>query len=278
VTGAADHPASHAAGPYARGVPETREQLADALVELTTQLVADGTDVGALLRVVTRSCGELTGAAAAGLLMTDARGGLEVVAASDDTTEFLEVLQVLTGDGPCVESIRTGEIVGVADLGAEDPRWPAFAEGAVASGFRAVHAFPLRLRRRAVGGLNLFHAHAGELTREQLQACQALADLAVLGLTAEPGDRRDARLVETTLVVLNERVRLAQAVGMVAAARGLDPGAARVLLHAHADRRRTTATAVAEALTTGRLAPGALAADAPPRPSTSPGAHRALDG
>ncbi len=274
----ADHTASGEAGPYARGVPDTREQLADVLVELTTRLVADGTDTAALLRVVTRSCGELTGAAAAGMLITDPRGAVEVVAASDDTTRFLELLQALTGDGPCVECIRTGELVFETDLGTKDPaRWPTFTAAAKSSGFRAVHAFPLRLRGRALGGLNIFHAQAGALTREQLQAGQALADLAVLGLTVEPGERRDARLAEATLRVLNGRVRLAQAAGMVAAARDLDPGAARALLQAHADRTHSTTGEVAEAITTGALAPAELAAATPPRQSNAVATHRAQD-
>ncbi|WP_051735958.1 GAF and ANTAR domain-containing protein [Amycolatopsis rifamycinica] len=255
-----------------------REQLAHAMVELTTRLVADGTDPASLLRTATRSLGEVTGASAAGLLVADPRGGVEVLAASDDTSRFLELLQTLTGEGPCVDCIRTGEIVAAPHLDAVDPaRWPAFRLAASAGGFAAVHAFPLRLRGRTLGGVNVFHTRPRELGREELAAAQALADLAVLGMTVESGDRREARLAETTLAVLNGRVRVAQAVGMVAAARDLDPGAARVLLQAHADRTRATTGEVAGAITGGTLDP-ALVAAASPSLSTSAAGRLAEDG
>ncbi|SFW86968.1 ANTAR domain-containing protein [Amycolatopsis australiensis] len=247
------------------------------MVELTTRLVADGADAAWLLRTATRSVSEVTGASAAGLLVADPRGGVEVLAASDDTSRFLELLQTLTGEGPCVDCIRTGEVVAVPDLdGGDSARWPAFRLAALSGGFAAVHAFPLRLRGRALGGVNVFHERRRELGREELAAAQALADLAVLGMTAESGDRREARLAETTLAVLNGRVRVAQAVGMVAAARNLDPGAARVLLQSHADRTRATTGEVAWAITAGTLDPAELVATV--LPSHSAADLRAEDG
>lgn len=256
--------------PYAQQVTEGREHLADVLVEITTALVSDS-DSSELLRLVTASCTELLNASATGLLLADPRGGVEVVAASDETAHFLELLQAHADAGPCVECIDTGQIVSVPDLRDQDQqRWPVFAAAATRAGFAAIHAVPLRLNGRTLGGLNIFHTAATQLSRWQLQAAQGLTDLAVLGLTIEHDARRGARVAESTLTVLNDRIRLAQAVGLVAGARRIDAAAARLLIYRHATRRKIAVRDVAQALTSYELDPAAL----PPagEPPSTPGA------
>jgi GAF domain-containing protein len=241
-------------------VSEKREQLADVLVEITTALVSDS-DSAELLRLVIESCAALLGAAATGLVVASPRGGLEVIAASDDATRFLELLQAQAEQGPCVECIRVGAIITVSDLATDDPaRWPQFAVAAREAGFVAVHAVPLRLDSMVFGGLNLFHRTATTLTRWQAQAAQALTDLAVLGLTTERDGRRGARLAETSARVLNDRIHLAQAVGMIAGANGIGPDAARTLLRLYAAGHRLPPGEVAHAITSGVLAPHELTA------------------
>jgi GAF domain-containing protein len=244
-------------------VTEAREHLADVLVEITTQLVVDS-DSAEILRLVTASCTELLNASATGLLLADPRGGVEVVAASDETARFLELLQAHEDTGPCIECIQTGQIVVAPDLRAGDgPRWPAFAANATRAGFAAVHAIPLRLNGRTLGGLNIFHAEATTLPRWQLQAAQGLTDLAVLSLTTEHDTRRGARVAESTLVVLNDRIHLAQAVGLVAGARNIDPATARATIYQHAGRRKMSVRDVSRALTAHDLDPAELTTFSP---------------
>ena len=48
-----------------------------------------------------------------------------------------------------------------ADLRQAEARWPRFAPRATAAGFRAVHAFPLSLRKEVIGALNVFGTEVG---------------------------------------------------------------------------------------------------------------------
>ena len=93
-------------------------------------------------------CLALTGAEAAGLMMTSARGRLRTVATSDDRAELLEILQLQSGEGPCAESWVTGDLVRAPDLSVERGRWPRFAVAARAAGFASAYGVPVRVPPR----------------------------------------------------------------------------------------------------------------------------------
>ncbi|MFJ6198093.1 hypothetical protein [Micromonospora sp. NPDC092111] len=80
-------------------------QLADVFVEMADTLV-DDFDVIEFLHVLTERCVELLGVSAAGLLLTDERDTLQVVAASSERTRLLELFQLQTDQGPCVDWAR----------------------------------------------------------------------------------------------------------------------------------------------------------------------------
>src|SRR6266536_1199330 len=128
-------------------------QLAEAFVELADTLV-DDFDLMDFLHRVTVRCADVLGVAAAGLLLTDQRGALRVVAASTERTRLLELLQMQTDEGPCPECFHTGRPVAVADLGTVAGRWPRFVAQARQVGFAAVHALPMRMRTDVIGALN----------------------------------------------------------------------------------------------------------------------------
>lgn len=232
-------------------------QVPGALAAITERLVGSP-DNAAVLRLITDVGTDLLGARATGVLLTDAHGTLAVVAASDETAQFVELLQTELSQGPCVDCVSTADLVLAPDLVGERDRWPEFTVAALKAGYRAVVAVPLRLDGEAVGGFNLLFAAVTELEPWQLALARVVSDLAVLALVQERGERRADRLLEATITALNDRVALSQAVGVVAGTLGTDPGAARALVTGYADRHDRPLREVTRALVDRALDPADL--------------------
>ena len=208
-------------------------RLARSFVALADTLV-DDFDLLDFLHVLTDRCVSLLGVSAAGLLLTDQRGALRLVAASSEQSRLLELFQLETDEGPCRDCFHSGEPVAVADLAAAKDRWPRFAAEARLRGFAAVQALPMRLRNDVIGALNLFSDRPGELREETVRLGRALADVATIGLLqARTIQRRDA-LTEQLQTALNTRVLIEQAKGVIAERRQVDMDAAFALLRASA--------------------------------------------
>src|SRR3954463_7211009 len=111
----------------------SEQQLAEAFVEMADTLV-DDFDLIDFLHVLTDRCVRLLNVSAAGLLLTDQRGALQLVAASTEQTRLLALFPLQTAQGPCVECFRTGKPVGVVDRTAATGRWPGFVEAAHRAG------------------------------------------------------------------------------------------------------------------------------------------------
>jgi transcriptional regulator with GAF, ATPase, and Fis domain len=191
------------------------EQLAEAFVEAADTLV-DDFDVIEFLHTLAQRCVTLLEIDAAGLMLADQRGALHATAASAENARLLELFELQTDAGPCVDAFRTGEPVVNADLHANEDRWPRFAEAAEAAGYVSVHALPLRLRSTVIGALNLFCAQHGSLSDEDIRTGQALADVATIGILAQR-NLQQAELLTTQLqTALNSRVIIEQAKGVLA--------------------------------------------------------------
>ncbi|MGW0230932.1 GAF domain-containing protein [Actinopolymorpha singaporensis] len=233
------------------------DRLAASMVEITDGLTDERGDPEVLYQVTT-ACVDVLGASATGLLMVDPRGIIRLVTASDERAEFVELLQAQIDQGPCVDCVRSGELVVATDLSRETTRWPSFAPAAMAAGFHAVEAVPLRLDGKPVGGLNLLFADPGEAPQWRLDAARSLASLAVLGLAQEPSVRRTERLFERTLAAVNARAEFGQAVGMVAGGLNIDVDRAWTIVRHHARSHHVALHIVAHAITSGSLRPADL--------------------
>ncbi|GAB3418157.1 GAF and ANTAR domain-containing protein [Flindersiella endophytica] len=232
---------------------EEGQPLVLAFVDMADTLV-DDYDVVDLLHRLAGYCVTLLGAAAAGLLLSDQRQGLHVVAASNERTRLLELLQLQADEGPCLDAYRTGEPVNITDLSTVVERWPVFAPEALREGFGSAHAIPLRLRGQVIGALNLFSS-AGPLGPDDLTIARGLADTATIGILQERAIRRGEVLTEQLQGALNSRISIEQAKGVLAHAGHLDIDQAFEHLRGYARRHRRKLSDVAEDLATGRLQP-----------------------
>ncbi len=225
------------------------ERLAEVFVEMADTLV-DEFDLIEFLQRVTGHTSQLVDATAVGLLLADHHGRLQLMAASDERAEMVELFQVQSLEGPCQDCYRGGSAVSENDLTAGLQRWPAFSPLAASAGFRSVHAFPLRLRNEVIGALNLFGTDPGALTDDDARVIQALADVATIGLLQERAIRRGELLTEQLQAALNSRVVIEQAKGALAQIHAITPDEAFARLRDYSRGRRLRLGEVARAVTT----------------------------
>lgn len=205
---------------------ETMVQLADTLI--------DDYDVIEFLDMLSERCVSLVGADEAGIMVSDGRGTLQVIASSSERTRLLELFELQNRDGPCLEAFMTGVPVSSADLVADQERWYHFSREAVAVGFRSVHSIPLRLRTDVIGALNLLRTSAGQIHAADLTVARALADMAVIGLLQQRSVSESKIAADQLQTALTSRVRLEQAKGVIAERYSVDIDTAYELLRSYA--------------------------------------------
>ena len=230
--------------------PDTsrEESINRAFVTLADTLV-DDYDVIDLLYELVGFCVELLPAEAAGIVLGDARRELRAVAASSEAAHLMELLQLQSDEGPCLDCFQSGAPVNVANLDEASGRWPGFVAAVRERGrFRSVHALPLRLRGRAIGALNLFRDQPGPLATPDLSLAQALADVATIAILQERAIRRGEILSEQLQTALNSRIILEQAKGALAQHSGLGLDSSFEHLRRYARSRNLRLVDVARAI------------------------------
>jgi transcriptional regulator with GAF, ATPase, and Fis domain len=235
------------------------KDLATAFVDLADTLVNDYDVIDLLYRLV-EHCVHLLDVAEAGLLLSDQRGNLSVMASTNEQTRLLELFQVQADEGPCLEAYHTGQAVAVDDLTAVIDRWRDFAPAALAQGYAAVHALPLRLRENIIGALNLFNTRAGALTEDDAHIARALADIATIGILQERAIHRGETIVEQLEGALHSRILIEQAKGVLAEHGQLDMNEPFQRLRAYARSTNTRLSALAADVINGHADADAIVA------------------
>lgn len=168
----------------------------------------------------------------AGLTVTAPNREYSLLASADPVSERLEELQIVLGEGPCVEALTAHHPVLVPDLDADGAhRWPAYAASARELGIRAIFSFPLQVGAAQLGALDLFRARPGPLNGPELGRAFDLAHEAVQILLSGPD--HGAATAGEALEVSSE---LFQAQGMVMVQIGgtLEEAMARIRAYAYA--------------------------------------------
>ena len=233
-----------------QSVPVREQDIVATMVRLADTLVS-GFDQLELLRDLGESCIRILDADSAGVSV--ARGGdLHFVVATSEDMELVELLEIDHSDGPTLEAFRDRRHVSAADLTESVDRWPRWAPRAIELGFRAVDAFPLRLRDDAVGALNVYATRPRQLGDRDLAVGTALADIATTGLLQARAIADEAHVTAQLQHALASRIVVEQAKGVIAERDRVDPTEAFERLRQHA---RSTSTPLNE------LARGIIAGD-----------------
>jgi GAF domain-containing protein len=236
----------------------TREAvLARTMVELADTLV-DDFDVVDLLTTLSDRCVAVLDAAAAGIMLAAPGGELQVMTSSSEAMRVVELFELQSQEGPCLDCFRSGQPVVNHDLSVEDGRWPRFAAVALGAGFRAADALPMRLRGQVIGALNLFRAETGSLTTDDVAVAQALADLATIAILQHRAAFEANVLNEQLSEALRSRIVIEQAKGVIAEREGLAVAQAFARLRSYARGHNLRLAELSRGVVAGTIDPSTL--------------------
>lgn len=238
---------------------KTEQRLTQIFVELADTLV-DEFDALDFLHTLTERSVELLQVDAAGVILSDQHGHLQVVASTSNRAQDLELFEVQSDEGPCLDCFNTGLVVANIEAPAAQKRWPQFSAAFVRAGYRSTHAVPLRLRDQVIGAMNLFCIDRLTLDDDDLALAQALADVATIGLLQERAVRESDLIAEQLQTALNSRILIEQAKGVLHGQTGTSVDEAFRLMRDHSRRNRTPLRDVAAEVIVGSITPEQLLA------------------
>lgn len=214
--------------------------------DLATAMAGAGGALGAADRLC-RACVDLLDVDGASISVADHATTRGTFGSSSELSRRMDEYQFTFGEGPCLDAVRQGVPVLVADLSdTTHHSWPAFSGAVMERGVRAVFALPVAVASSPVGALDLFNRRVGPLSDTALTGGLLAAELAALPLLDVMSAREDldahaeAEYGWEQLASL-ERVEVYQATGMLIAALDISPTEALVRLRANAYARGMTA-------------------------------------
>jgi GAF domain-containing protein len=213
------------------------QDIAAAFAELAETLASD-LDIETYLAAVCRHCVGLVGVVCAVILYAEAPQANAVrVAWSDDLGRRLADVARDATTGPWQESLTTGQLITVADVGSDTRRWPDFAVVALGAGITSVTVIPVKPQSEVVGALALLGDAALDAAGIHL-AC-SLADAAGAGIVLSDELRRQERAIAQLEAALTSRIVIEQAKGILAERWKVPPDEAfdRLRRHARATQR-----------------------------------------
>ena len=206
---------------------------ADRLERVLARVRGAGADLGpARLCEVSADVAAVSGA---GITLMSDHETLGSVCTSDRVSTLIEDLQLMLGEGPCVDAYREDRPVLEPDLADPAvPRWLAFTPPAVAAGVRAVFGFPLHVGAIRLGALNLYRDRLGPLSDDEHADTLVMAGVAARAVLLMQEHAPAGLLAEELRVSGVHQLVVHQASGMVAAQLDVTVGDALLRLRGYA--------------------------------------------
>ena len=126
----------------------------------------------------------------------------------------VDEVQYAAEEGPCLESLRTGQVINVPDLAAES-RWGAYRMHALGYGVRSSLSLPLTVEDEVRGALNLYARSAGAFHPMAHEAAGMFSTHVLALLTLAARQARQAELSTQLRETLASRSVIDQAIGIV---------------------------------------------------------------
>ena len=226
--------------------------LTDALAELAGLLLgADSVDdlTKQIAQLATRT---VPGAATCAITMSVA-GRTLTVASADPLGRLLDEQQYDIDEGPCLQAIRTEEIVTVDDL-ATETRWDGYPARALAHGVAAVYSSPLMVRGQCLGALNVYAREPHPFTDHAKATIAAFTNLTSAGIAGALRGAQDLTLTDQLRAALTSREVIDQAIGIIIGQQHCTPRQAFAVLRTISQTRNIRLSQVAAELVEGTIA------------------------
>ncbi|MDQ1433278.1 MAG: hypothetical protein QOF59_94 [Actinomycetota bacterium] len=234
--------------------------------QLTTKIASfadtlhDDFDVRTFSQRLADTTVEIAQVADATVMLADDDGTLRWVASTSRERcvhEMFARQEQFARQGPSVCSYRTAAFVGGPFDDESERRWPAFVRRARAAGFAGAWSLPMRLREDVIGALSVLSA-GPVIAAEQLTGAQALADVATIGLVQQRLIERVRDVNRMLQPVLDLRIVVEQAKGIVAEHAKVDMDDAFALVGGFARATGRELSELCREITQGVVHPQAL--------------------
>lgn len=136
------------------------------------------------------------------------------VAASGDLALELDKVQYRLGDGPCMTAASTGQAAEIVDT-REAAEWLDFARVAAAAGCASVLSFPLPVREKVAGALNVYNREFAIADERARALISRFADYAVVPVSNMYLYESAVERAEHLALALDSRAVIDQAKGIL---------------------------------------------------------------
>jgi len=190
-------------------------EIGAALSE-AVRTVGKSTSVEEMLETIVNTAQlSLPGFEHVGISTIDKRGNIETRAQTGELVKQLDDLQYGLGEGPCVDTLRTADLVEVPRI-RHDQRWPRYVPAAVELGLKSQFAVKLYLDEQGtLGGLNIYSTSSEEIDDEVPVLAELFATHAALALGK-------VRELTNLNAALQSRELIGKALGLIMATHQLD--------------------------------------------------------
>jgi GAF domain-containing protein len=222
--------------------------LPAALAELTGMLLSTPS-LQQLLDEMARAAASVTSprAACGVTLRNDDRTW--TVASSDSLASNVDEVQYGTDQGPCLQTLRTGQVVDVRDLAAET-RWGGYRAHALGYGVRSSLSLPLAVDGEPRGALNLYGRTVDAFDEVARRAAAVVASHLSALLTLASRQARQTDLSGQLREALASRSVIDQAIGIVMEQQRTSPRVAFAVLRQLSQRQNRKLRDVAAEIVT----------------------------
>ena len=138
------------------------------------------------------------------------------MASSGQLASDVDERQYEVGSGPCLEAVRTGELIVVPDL-TQEARWPGYVLKAIEAGVAASVSIPLPMEDRHIGVMNIYTRQKDVLDDDAIHTASTVAGFAAVALANAYRYEKSELLAAQLAEALQSRAVIDQAKGVLIA-------------------------------------------------------------